>query len=195
MPQEPSVIYRGVTLGWKRAAAETTYIDAGGNTVECPASEWTLKYKFAGPAGAFEITAVADGSDYSASATAAATALYPVGEYAWVAVVEKGSGESLQRRIVDTGTSEVKEGPAEYIAGLDKRSHAKKVLDAIEAVILGRATNDQLAYTINGRSLQKTPLPDLLRLRSQYQAEYKRELRAERIRKGLDGGGNVYVRL
>ncbi len=82
MPQEPSVIYRGVTLGWKRAAAETTYIDAGGNTVECPASEWTLKYKFAGPAGAFEITAVADGADYSASATAAATALYPVGEYA-----------------------------------------------------------------------------------------------------------------
>jgi hypothetical protein len=192
--QEPTTIYRGVTLIWRREASRTRYVNSSGESVECPASEWTLKYKFAGPAGAFEITAVADGADYSASATAAATALYPVGEYAWVAVVEKGSGESLQRRIVDTGTSEVKEGPAEYIAGLDKRSHAKKVLDAIEAVILGRATNDQLAYTINGRSLQKTPLPDLLRLRSQYQAEYQRELRAERIRKGLDGGGNVYVR-
>lgn len=194
MPKEPSIIYRGETLGWIRPAAETTYVDADGNSVECQASEWTLKYRYAGPAGAFEISAVAYGGDFSASATAAATANYPVGAYSWIAIVEKGSGPSLERHIIDTGTCEVMEGPTEYIAGLDRRSHAKKVLDAIEAVILNRATADQLAYSINGRSLQKTPLPDLLKLRSLYMAEYERELRAERIRKGLDGGGSIYVR-
>jgi len=194
MSREPSIIHRGETLGWKRAASQTTYVDADGATIECSAPEWTLKYKFAGPSGAFDITAVADGTDFSASASATVTGAYPVGEYSWIATVEKGSGGTLERHIVDSGVCTVAEGPAEYVSGLDKRSHVKKVLDAIEAVILGRATTDQLSYSINGRSLQKTPLPDLLKLRSQYRGEYERELRAERIRKGLDGGGNVYVR-
>jgi len=192
--QEPTTIYRGVTLIWRREASRTRYVNSSGESVECPASEWTLEYSFAGPSGAFSITASADGNDYVVSESASNTASYPIGSYSWVASVQRGSGSSLEKYIVDTGACEVVAGPTEYVIGLDGRSHVKKVLDAIEAVIERRATADQLSYSINGRSLQKTPLPDLLRLRQQYRAEYQRELRAERIRKGLDGGGNVYVR-
>jgi hypothetical protein len=61
--------------------------------------------------------------------------------------------------------------PASQGAGQDPRSHARKTLDAIEAVVEGRATKDQQAYTIGGRSLQRMPIKDLMYFRGVYRAE------------------------
>jgi hypothetical protein len=83
---------------------------------------------------------------------------------------------------------ELEEGQLEIIADLagaaeghDPRKHAEKVLAAIESVIESRASKDQMAYTINGRSLSRTPLADLLQLRATYRKEV-RELRGKRRR-------------
>lgn len=54
-------------------------------------------------------------------------------------------------------------------------SHAKKTLAALEAVIEGRASKDQESYTIAGRQLSRTPIPDLLLLLSTYERKVARE--------------------
>ncbi len=54
-------------------------------------------------------------------------------------------------------------------------THARRMLNAIEAALEGRASKDTESYTIEGRSLSRTPIPDLLRLR----AIYRREVAAE----------------
>lgn len=55
--------------------------------------------------------------------------------------------------------------------GTNQSTHAQKVLAAIEAVLENRATKDQQSYTINNRSLQRTPIADLLKLRESYRKE------------------------
>ena len=60
-------------------------------------------------------------------------------------------------------------------AGFEARGHAQRVLASIEAVIEGRATKDQESYAINGRSLVRTSIADLLLLRDRYKREIARE--------------------
>ena len=70
---------------------------------------------------------------------------------------------------------------------IDVQSHARKVLSAIEAVIEGRASQDQMSYSIAGRSLSRMPIDDLLTLRDRYRAEWNKE---KRLQRGKAGKGN-----
>ena len=76
----------------------------------------------------------------------------------------------------------------------DPRSHAKITLDAVEAVIEGRATKDQENYSIAGRSACRTPVADLLSLRDYYRTEFLREQRVERRNKGIGTGARLLAR-
>lgn len=75
------------------------------------------------------------------------------------------------RTLIESGDLVVTPDPTAIEDGQDLRSHAKKVLDAIEAVLEKRATKDQESHTIAGRSLSRTPIADLLMLRDRYRAE------------------------
>ena len=44
----------------------------------------------------------------------------------------------------------------------------EKILDAINATLLNRATSDQQNYMIGTRQLSRIPLPDLLKLKATY---------------------------
>ena len=44
----------------------------------------------------------------------------------------------------------------------------QRILDAIDAALLNRATTDQQGYMIGTRRLDRIPIPDLLKLRSQF---------------------------
>lgn len=156
-----------------------------------PADEgWALSYILKSKdANVASFNAVADGADYTATITATASTGYSEGEYHYQAFVTKGS----ERFTVDNGKITIKKNFADS-GNYDDRTHAKIVLDAIESVIEGRATKDQESYTIAGRSLARTPIPDLLMMRSRYKAEVVREDRADRIRRGLGHTGRVKVR-
>ncbi len=58
-------------------------------------------------------------------------------------------------------------------AGTD--SHAKTVLDAVEAVIERRASKSQMEQAIDGVQIKHMDILDLVRLRKMYAAEYRRE--------------------
>ena len=147
-----------------------------------PASEgWTLKYsltaRFATPTQLTIILTAstnADGVRYDLEEAPATTAAWEPGAYTWARWVEKsGARQTLN----ESGQLVIKSDPANTAQGHDGRTHAKKVLDAIEAVIENRATLDQENYTIAGRSLSRTPLKELQKLRADYKAEVDAEWR------------------
>lgn len=60
-------------------------------------------------------------------------------------------------------------------ATADVRSHAERMLSAIEALLEGRATKDVNSYAIAGRSLSRMTLDELERWRSHYRTEVAKE--------------------
>ena len=57
-----------------------------------------------------------------------------------------------------------------------------------------RASMDQSSMSIAGRSLSRTPLPDLLELRDRYKAEYLKEIKLARIRNNQGSGNTIKVK-
>lgn len=176
--REPLKLEIGDSWAWRREDLAADY----------PATSWTLSYEIVSAAAAISITAAADGDQFAISVAAATTAAYTAGRYRMAGYVTAGAN----RWRVYLGALELMPNLAAGVA--DIRSHARKVLDAIEAVIEGRAAKDQQGYTIAGRRLDRTPIEDLLKLRGQYMAEAARETAAERLAAGLADPRRVLVR-
>jgi hypothetical protein len=158
-----------------------------------PATDgWALTYRLAprtaGTALSFAATAL--GRDYRVQVLAATTAAWAAVEYSWASYVTKAGN----RFTVDSGTITIQPDPG-VVATSDTRSHARRTLAAIEAVIEGRATRDQEEYTIGNRSLKRTPIRDLLTLRDRYKAEVNAEDASRRLLAGETPGYALQVRL
>lgn len=173
---EPRAIRAGDTLVFRRSFEHY------------PAPTWTLTYTLVNGSARYTFAATADGADHLVSVAMATTAQWAAGAYDWVATVTDGTS----RFEVSRGRITVRPDIGEAV---DLRSHARKALDAIEAVLESRASKDQESFEIAGRKLTRTPVAELIRLRSYYQAEVSREAAAERIRKGLGGPRRIGVRL
>lgn len=57
----------------------------------------------------------------------------------------------------------------------EKKSHAEKMLEAIEAVLEGRVTDDFKSLKINNREITKHSFDELRRLRDYYRGEIARK--------------------
>lgn len=155
----PTKVIAGDTAQWEKSLPDY------------PASAgWVLVYTLINAAAKITITAAADGDDYVVTQPSATTAAWAKGKYKYQARVTL-AGVS---HTVETGDMEVAANFATETT-LDGRSHARKVLDAVEAVLEGRATKDQEEYTIGDRSLKRTPIEKLYELRQRYKAEVSRE--------------------
>jgi hypothetical protein len=169
---EPDKVSAGTTWQWRRD-----------DLVDYPSPDWTLRYLFANSGASFTFDATADGGGFLVTRTVAQTAAIAPGSYAWSANVTNDNGTTLFE--VGRGTMVVQ---ASLATAGDQRSHAQKVLDAIEAVIEKRATASDLQYQISVggsmRQLQRIPHADLLKIRNDYRAE----VRAEREKARLDQG-------
>jgi hypothetical protein len=176
---EPLQLRAGDTWQWNRQDLADNY----------PAPTWTLKYAFKNATQHFEVTAAADGAFFAATVAMATTAGYTAGKYSWVAWVETAT----ERHEVDRGWLTV----LPVYTGtttLDDRTHARKTLEAIEAVIENRATLDQQKYTIGSRSLDRMPIKDLLEFRDYYRGQVFSQDANERIRNGY-GAGRLVAKL
>jgi hypothetical protein len=170
-----------------------------------PASDgWTLKYRltprFTTPTQApidLAATTNADGERYDIEAGPATTAAWKAGAYTWARWVEKaGARQTLD----ESGQLEVKADPSATAQGFDSRSHPRKVLEAIEAVIESRASQTQremVAYTIGSRSQTldaQESKAALLELHSKYKWLVANEDAREKIAAGLPNPRNVGIR-
>ena len=180
MASIPSRIQAGDTLS-------LTYSDA-----DYPASSYTVTAYLRGPVNA-DIAYSADGDNHAATVAAATTATWSAGIYRYTLRADDGAGGYTT---LETGWTEVLADLAAVTATSTNASHAKTVLDAIEAVIENRATSDQLRVKINNREIEKLSLSELYQFRAKYRAEYQQELRANGIANALGVSGNqVRVRL
>lgn len=176
---EPDKVTAGDTWKWKRSLDHYSAADG-----------WVLTYKLINASGDIDITASADGSDHLVSESAATTAAYAAGKYRWQGYVTKGA----ERYAIGRGEIEVLPDLATETT-YDDRTHARKVLDAIEAVIEGRASQDQMSYSINNRQLSRMPIEDLLKFRGVYRAEVQAEMNKEKIALGRPVKTKLVVRL
>lgn len=176
---EPTSARAGDTWKWTRTLADY------------PAGAWTLKYRFKNATGYFEIVAGTSGTDHLVSVAAATTANYTAGSYTWMAWVEGGSSEKYT---VDTGTLTVDPDYRSGTAAYDGRSHARKMLDAIEAWL--EARDPAVAeYEIAGRRMKFIPIGELVKLRNRYGFEVRNEEAAAAIAKGEGLGRKIQFRV
>lgn len=159
----PAELRAGDTAKWTRTLADY------------PASAgWTLSYTAVGSTAAYSFSASASGDDHAITVAAATTAAWTAGTYQLTEYAEK-SGE---RYTLCTTTLRVLTDLAAVGAGgADVRSHARKVLDLIEAWLESKAPV-AASYEIAGKKLSQYPLADLLALRDKYRAEVRAEERA-----------------
>jgi len=158
---EPASFTAGDSITWRIALSDYPATDG-----------WALSYTLTNSAGAFSITSTADGDAHLVSVAASASALWSAGVYSMVGAVTKGT-ERITLRRASVRVLPLFDGSA----AADTRSHARKMLDAIEAWL---ETRDPAvaSYTIHGRAMQYIDIADLLKLRNQYRAEVRAEERA-----------------
>jgi hypothetical protein len=175
---EPDYIVAGDSPQWTR-----TFPDY-------PSTTWTLSYVLINATNKYTFNATSSGNDYLVTLSGTTTAAWATGNYQWQAYVTSGSS----RYTVASGLLEVKPNFATS-SNVDIRTHAKKVLDAIEAVIEGRASKDQQEYTIGNRSLKLMPIADLIKFRDKYRSMYLSEVNADKVARGEFGKNRIMVRL
>jgi len=180
---EPSQLVVGDRWAWKRSDLNNDYDN----------SLYTLSYsaRLEDTGDEIEITASASGADYLVEVAAATTANHTPGRYWWQAYITRDSDS--ERVTIGNGLFDLQTNRDQSLA--DPRSHAKKVLAAIEAVIEERATKDQESYTINGRTLSRTPITDLITLRDKYRQEVNGEEAAQKLAAGQGDPRKIGVRL
>ena len=100
---------------------------------------------------------------YELLVPASVTVGFREGLYTYNIVADDGTNQFTIESGNTTGVER-----ADFTSGTELRTHNQIVLDSIQAVIENRATQDQKSYTINGRSLERMPLEDLLNMMRYY---------------------------
>lgn len=162
---EPTSIRAGDFLTWLKTLSDYP-ANAG----------WSLTYTLINSTTKLTITAGASGADFLVSVSAATSAGYAAGDYTWMARVTKAT------EIYTVGQGSITILPnLAALAIFDGRTHAKTMLEAIEAAFEGRASSTQLEYELNGRRIRNFSLEELITWRSYYKAEVAHEAAVESL--------------
>jgi len=180
--KEPISFYKGETIVWKRTDIGSDYDPSSHSMV------WEASLESNGSTR-FSATVTESGTEYTFTLDDSATANYTAGDYFWVLkVIQTSDSEKL---VIDSGKLTVKDNF--FATTGDTRSHAKVMLDKIESILEGRADADVSSYSIQGRSLSKISIAELLQWRDYYKAEYQKEV--ARFRTGNEEGSGRVVKV
>lgn len=159
--QLPSEIRAGDTLRWRRSLSDY------------PASAgWQLRYTLISATAVHSFASTGDGDAHWVVVAASTTANWEAGIYRLVEAATLGT----ERYTLGERTVRVLPDLASAVSGVDTRTHAEKVLAAIESYLEGKAgTGWAASLEVAGRKLSEYPLSDLLRLRDLYRAEVSRD--------------------
>jgi len=169
MRDEPGKIVAGDSVEWTVQLADH------------PAPDWVLHYAMFNKDANQSFDAIADGANHKVQLTKTATATWAAGRYDWASYVTSGA----ERVTVSTGVFIIVADPSSGTP-FDGRSHARKMVDAIEATLEGTATKEQLDILkgqYGDRAIERDP--DLLR---KLRKEYRREIKDENSMNDMKSG-------
>lgn len=175
---EPVEVFAGATWAWNITVPDYSAADG-----------WSLQYICTNASNAFDFTddGSASGTAFTIEVDAATTAGFTAGDYTWQLFAVNGT----DKRFINSGALTVRENIMDGATALDSRSHVKKTLDALEAVIEGKASKDQMSHSIAGRSLTRMSPDELLKWRRQYRSEYQQELAAAQVASGRGNPNSI----
>jgi len=142
-------------------------------TTDYPASAgWVVTLYLNPRAGgtATSVTGTASGDDHLLQVSAATTAGWAPGAWAWETWAAKGS----ERYRLEAGQLQVQAGLIGAAAGLDTRSQAQRALDDAEAA-LAAWTPTTKRYRINGREMEFNAPADIIAVINHWRTAVKRE--------------------
>ena len=173
--QIPEVLQVNGYWAWKRTDL----------SVEYPTALYSLTYKLhlisGSTAETITINATESNDDYIFTHTN--TNSVTPGDYKWVAKIIRTS---------DGAEGHIGEGFLSVESDA-VRSYNKQCLDAIEAVMLNKASMDQASMSIAGRSLSRMSIDELLTFRDRYKTEWLKEVKEARIKNGMTTGNTIRV--
>ena len=162
MPAIPTVLPTNLVAGntwqWDR--------DYG----DYPASTWTATAYFEKAGKTFSAVATANGTAQRFTIAAVTTASYPSGHYQIRVRVTDGSSVY----IAESGWCDIQVDPAAS-GTVDTRTDARKMLDAINAFLIGNASTAQASMSLGGRQISRWSLAELTKWRDQLRAEVRSE--------------------
>ena len=167
---EPTSFRAGLNVSWEKADF-SDHLYADGFT--------TAIYTISGQNGSATITGTYSGGTWTFTLTAAQNTL-AAGTYTLFGYISDGTNKYE----IYSGTLQVQQSLV-TAAQTDARSHVKKVLDAIEAVIERRATKEQESTQLpNGVAISLLGPNDLVKWHENYSYKYQQEKDTERVRNG-----------
>lgn len=156
-----------------------------------PSDGWTLKYALRGPV-AIDFSSTPDGQSHKIDIPGDTSKGYAAGSYSWARYVEKADGS---RVTLATGRIKINPDLVSQVAGYDGRSHAEKVLEAIERVIEGRASKGDQELAFDGKKIVKMTVQELITLRQKYRNEVRAERGKQLKKSGRKTGRIIKFRL
>jgi hypothetical protein len=154
----PKQLVAGDTWRWTREYADYA------------APTWTVTFYFENQDNSFSQAASGSSTTHSLTIAAGTTATRQAGRYRVSARATDGSvSETVESVWVDVLPNPAASG------NRDTRTWARRVLDALEATIEGRASSDQLAVTISGRSISRIPFEELVKQCDYFRNKVKAE--------------------
>lgn len=182
---EPIGFRAGDTVHWQRDLTDTYP----------PADGWTLKYICVTAGDQKILTATVIGTIYDIVIASNISAGFKTARYHWQAYVTNGlSSPNEVRYTIGEGDFDVTENLQADSTGYDPRTTVKQLLDAVEAMLLNKASADQQEYTIHGRMLKRYTFTELVLFRDRLKLEYGREVNADRIAQGLGTKNRILTR-
>lgn len=180
---EPSEVVVGDFIQWRRTDLSEHY----------PNDEYTATYvaRITGGGNAeIQVVGTAYNEDYLFTVSSADSASFVAGYYHWQLEIQRNSDS--ERVVIDRGAFDaIVDLDA---GGADPRTHAEIMLTKIQTMLEGKADSDVANYSINGRSLTKLSVSELIEWRDYYRAEVTKQKRMEQIKLGRRTPASVKVR-
>lgn len=181
---EPETIVVGDFIQWKRSDLVQDY------PVETHSAAYVARITAGGSTEILLTATESDPSYYLFTADSATSADFVPGYYHWqLEITQTATGNRI---VVATGAFTA---VADLdVNGSDPRTHAEIMLAKIQTILEGRADSDVASYSIQGRSLAKMAISDLLEWRNYYRREVLKEKRDSNIANGRKTSSTVKVR-
>jgi hypothetical protein len=181
---EPTSVIIGTLVQWKRADLSDIYAPASYDLI------YNIRLRNGdGVDKVVTATTATDGS-FLVTLNANVTSAMVAGDYVWQAFISRKS---------DGAKVSVSQGNITLLSNLDQngadnRSHAQIMVEKIQSLLEGKADKDVSSYSIQGRSLAKMSVADLLNWRDYYRREVVKEKQDALIAAGKPSNATVKVR-